>query len=111
MIVIVQFHCQSCHQPRASAARRAARPRPAVTVQSPARVGVVTRSVWPRSSIEDSFSVTCGPIYIAHDPLCNEYDVSLSVRLSVTLVDYDHILVCYNKKWKWAHNRIGPCIV
>jgi len=44
------------YQPRASTARRATwRGRRQRQRQSPASVGVVMRSVWPRSSIEDSF--------------------------------------------------------
>jgi len=47
----------SRHQLRASAARRAAwHGRGQRQWRSPARVGEVTRSVWPRSSIENRFS-------------------------------------------------------
>jgi len=49
-----RFNLLSRHQLRASAARRAAQPSSATTAES-ARVGMVTWSVWPRSSIKDSF--------------------------------------------------------
>ena len=36
--------------------------------------------------------------------LCYDHDVCLSVCLSITLVDCDHVV---QQKWKWAHERIG----
>jgi len=39
--------------------------------------------------------------------LCDKHDIHLSVHLSVTLVDCDHIV---HKKWKLAHDRIGLCL-
>ena len=58
--VIVRFYC---HVVSCALARRGVgvtRPRLYWKQQSPARVGVVTRSVGPRSAIEDSFcSIAC----------------------------------------------------
>jgi len=71
----------SWHQLRASAATRAAwRGWGQWQRRSPARVGVVTRSVWPLSSIKDSFYLRDAMVtrYLLSPRVC------LSVRLSIT---------------------------